>query len=363
MKRIRFQILLIALGALFLASCEKNEDKDTKSNATNIAYIVNYGSYSGSKSEISIYNMEDQTITHNAYKTANSIDFNSNIQSMVIYNDIAYLMSNDGDKIDIVDAETLLETINPISTNIIKPRYFAATGNTAYVSCWGNVDDWSTIPNSYIAKINLTTKTVTKIPLPGGPEGVIIVNNKLYAGLTTTNKVAVVDLTTEAISYIQVSAVPQQFVQDANNSIWVSLTSQYSSPFPAESLGLAVINPQTNTVTNKIDFTGIGSSGYIHQSSDKKTIYVMGSEPWPGTTTTIYTVNTVDKTLSSTALISGENFYGFNVNPENDNIYVLISPNATTNGTLKVYDKLGILLDEETTGISPQCVVFYNIIK
>lgn len=360
---MKIQFLIIALAALFLTSCKKDDDKDTMSNATNVAYIVNYGSYSGSKSEISIYNTTDQTITHNAYKAANSIDFTSNIQSMAIYNDKAYFMSNNGDKIDIVEAKTLVQSVNPISTNITKPRYFAATGNYAYVSCWGTVDDWTTIPNSYIAKIDLSSKTVTKIPLPGGPEGVIIVNNKLYVGLTTTNKVAVVDLTTEAISYITVSAVPQHFALDYSNKIWVSLTSQYSSPFPASSLGLAVINPQTNIVESKIDFEGIGSDGYINISSDKKTLYIMGSEPWPGTKSTIYTINTVSKTLSSSALISGEKFYGFNVNPKDDNIYVLISPSVTVNGTLKVYDKTGTLIDEETTGIGPQHVVFYDIVN
>jgi len=360
MKGIKQLMLIVAMSAAIFTSCEEDENIVLQ-EANKIAYVVNYGSYSGVKSEISIYNIDSSSITNNAYINANSVEFTSNIQSMAIHSDIAYFMSNNGDKIDIVDAKTLEAVANPISDDIAKPRYFAASGNTAYVSCWGEVQDWSAMANSYIAKIDLTTKDVTRIALPGGPEGVMIVGNKLYAGLTTANKVAVIDLVTEEITYITVSAVPQQFVQDGDGNIWVSLVSKYSTPFPAEELGLEVIDPETNTVSAKVDFEGMGSDGYIHISSDKNTIYAMGAEAYPGTASTIYTVDVTTKTLSSEALISGENFYGFNVNPENEDVYVLNSPSTSENGTLKVYNKSGELQDEEAVGIGPNHVIFYNI--
>ncbi len=361
MKQIKLLLLAAILPLFILSSCKKDDDNNGSSNASTVAYIVNYGSYSGSKGDISIYDINAKTISQDAYKTANALAFNSNIQSMSIYNDLAYLMSNNGDKIDILDAKTLKQTINPISTNIVKPRFFAATGNTAYVSCWGDVTDWSVLAESYIAKIDLTSKSVTKIALPGGPEGLLIYNNKLYAALTAINKVAVVDLTSNAISYIEVQAVPQHFVLDNNNTIWVSLVSKYSTPFPSEKLGLAQINPANNTVTSNVKFTDMGADGYIHISGDKKSIYAMGSEAWPGTASTIFKLDIASKTMASAALITGENFYGFNVNPDTDQIYVLISPDATKNGTLKIYDKSGGKLDEEETGISPAQVVFYAI--
>jgi len=361
MKQIKFLLLAAILPLFLLNSCNKDDDNNGSSNATKVAYIVNYGSYSGSKGDISTYDINTKTISQDSYKNANALAFNSNIQSMSIYNDLAYLMSNNGDKIDIIDAKTLKQTINPISTNIVKPRYFAATGNTAYVSCWGDVSDWMALPESYIAKIDLATKAVTKIALPGGPEGVLIYNNKLYAALSAINKVAVIDLTSNAISYIQVQAVPQHFVIDANNTIWVSLVSKYSTPFTAEKLGLAQINPTNNTVISTVKFTGMGADGYIHISGDKKTIYAMGSEDYPGTASTIFKLDIATKTLSGTALISGENFYGFNVNPETDQVYVLVSPDATKNGLLKIYDKTGLKMDEKATGISPAHVVFYDI--
>ncbi len=361
MRKIRNFMFFVAVIATVFVSCKKDDDVDPSKEYSKVAYIVNYGSYSGSKSEISIYDTDSSSITHDAYKAANSVDFTSNIESMSIYEDIAYFMSNNGDKIDIVDAKTLVATGNPISTDITKPRYFAADGNTAYISCWGDVNDWSVMANSYIAKIDLTTKAVTKIALPGGPEGVIVIDNNLYAALTTTKKIAVIDLSSNNVSYINTLAIPYHFVVDDDGYLWASMVSTYTVPVGLDSVGLTQIDPTNNTVLANVNFSSIGSNGFIHISSDKKTVYVFGKEAWPGTASTIYSIDVTSHTLSGSALISGEKFNGFGVNPENDNIYVLISPGATEKGLLKIYDSAGSLLDEEETGVSPKHVVFYNI--
>ncbi len=361
MRKIRNFMFFVAVTATVFVSCKKDDDVDPSKEYSKVAYIVNYGSYSGSKSEISIYDTDSSSITHDAYKAANSVDFTSNIESMSIHDDIAYFMSNNGDKIDIVDAETLVASDNPISTDIIKPRYFVADGNMAYISCWGDVNDWSVMANSYIAKIDLSTKVVTKIALPGGPEGVIIIGDKLYAALITTKKIAVIDLSSNDISYINTLAIPYHFVVDDDGYLWASMVSTYTVPVGLDSVGLTQIDPTNNGVLTNVNFSSIGSNGFIHISSDKKTVYALGKEAWPGTASSIYSIDVPSQTLSSSALISGEKFNGFGVNPENDNIYVLISPSATENGSLKIYNSAGSLLDEEETGISPKHVVFYNI--
>ncbi|MCK5135215.1 MAG: hypothetical protein KAR19_05460 [Bacteroidales bacterium] len=360
MKRIKNFMLFVALFATAFVSCE-TENPPPEKIFNKVAYVTNYGSYSGSKSEISIYDTDSSLITHDAYKAANSVDFTSNIESMSIHEDIAYFMSNNGDKIDIVDAKTLQASVNPISTDITKPRYFAADGNIAYISCWGDVDDWNVMANSYIAKIDLSTKTVAKIALPGGPEGVTIIGNKLYAALTTTKKIAVIDLSSNDISYINTLAIPYHFVVDDAGYLWASMVSTYTVPVGLDSVGLTQIDPANNEVLANVNFSSIGSNGFIHISSDKKTVYALGKEAWPGTASSIYSIDVSSQTLSSSALVSGESFNGFGVNPENDNIYVLISPSATENGSLKIYNSSGSLIDEEVTGISPKHVVFYNI--
>lgn len=362
MRKIRNFMFYVALAAtVFFASCDNGSDPIPDKVYSKVAYVVNYGTYSGSKSEISIYDTDSSSITHDAYQAANSVDFTSNIESVSIHEDIAYFMSNNGDKIDIVDAKTLKATANPISTDITKPRYFAAGGNTAYISCWGDVVDWAVMANSYIAKVDLTSKTVTKIALPGGPEGVIIIGNNLYVALTTVKKIAVIDLSSNDISYINTLAIPYHFVVDDGGYLWASMVSTFTVPVGLDLVGLTQIDPANNTVLANVNFDGIGSNGLIRISTDKKTIYALGKEAWPGTASSIYAIDAASQTLAGTALITGEKFNGFNINPTNDDIYVLISPNATDSGSLKIYTSAGSLQGEEATGIGPKHVVFYDI--
>ena len=361
-KKIILSVLF--LSTIFISCSDDDEPKQPVIEYDNVAYIVNYGGYNAGNGEISIYNTDDKTITQDGYKAANGVSLASNIQSMSIHDDVAYLMSNAGDKIDILDATTLKALGNPISTDITKPRYFTASKRFGYISCWGKVDDWNVMANSYIAKMDLESNTITKLDLPGGPEGVIVSDNKLYVASSINNEVTVINLTNfEITKTITVSAVPQQFVIDDSGNIWVSMVSKYSTPFPGNKLGFAIINPKNDTVIEEVNFPGIGSEGWIAISPDKKTIYAMGADAWPGTATTIYTIDVANKTLGASALISGEKYYGFNVSPENGDIYVLIAPDTSAPGTLEIYGSNGTLLSTEVTGPGPNHVVYYAIEK
>lgn len=361
MKTIKNFMLFVAIAATVLTSCTTDDEPTPEKNYSNVAYIVNYGTFGSGNGEISIYDTDSATITNSAYYNSNSVDFTSNIQSIAIHNNIAYFMSNGGDKIDIVDAKTLKTLGNPISNDIIVPRYFIAEGNTAYISCWGEDAsiEWKTLPNSYIAKVDLTTKEVTRIALPGGPEDVTIIDNKLYAALTTTKKIAVIDLLTNDISYINTLAIPYHLIVDDAGYLWASMVSTWSVPVGTDSVGVTKIDPSTNTVVANVNYSGIGHNGYIEYSNDN--LYIMGSEAWPKTGSNIAIVNTSTERLEDDSFISGEQFYGFGVNTTNNDIYVLIAPSAIDNGLLKVYDSAGALIDKKETGISPQHVIFYSI--
>ncbi|NJM15652.1 MAG: hypothetical protein HC896_10035 [Bacteroidales bacterium] len=278
---------------------------------SSVAYIINYGSYSGAKSEISVYDIESESIKNNQYEAVNGFKLTSNIQSAYVADTLMYFMSNNADNFDKTSAIDLKAETNPIATDIVKPRYMVADGSTAYITCWGNVDDWSAMATGYVAVIDLKNFSLSrKIMLPGGPEGIYLKNNKLYVGLTAQQNVAVVDLSTDNLSYIPTTGITQHFVEDKNGKLWVSLVSTSTFPLQADSIGLAQIDPQTNTITGFINYKGIGSNGYVHTNPAKDTIYVMGAEAWPGTKTNIFAVDAAAKTLSTNAFVEGESYYG-----------------------------------------------------
>ena len=364
MRKINKIIALAIIAATFFVSCKKDEPTEITpiSTAKNIAYVVNYGTYPGLNSEISIYDIDNKSIVHDNYKKANDIDFASNIQSMAINNDIAYLMSNDGDKIDIINAKTLKASINPISTDIVKPRFFVANGNTAYISCWGNAD-WNLMEDSYIAKIDLTTKSVTKIALPGGPEGLAIANNKLYAALNYRDSIAVINLTSDAISYIATPAVSSYLLKDNSENLYVSFVSTYSDPSLAS--GIGYINTNTDVIESNTLLDGISSNyGSIMQfNSDKSKIYIIAAAYDANWVLQggVHVFNTSTKSYETPVVENLAGINGVAVNPQNNNIYVLLAPSATEKGTMKIYNTAGTIVDEQETGISPCQVMFYKV--
>ncbi len=364
--KTRFYLALVTLSMIFAFACEKddNEKDDNKKEETTAAskvYIINYGSYGTVSSTVDIYSEDDNSIDTNAYESANGVAYSSNAQSFAIYNGKGYFMGNESDKIDIVNAKTLEQSINPIETDITKPRYFAAKDETGYISCWGTITDWSVVANSYIAELDISNNMISqKIILPGGPEGVIIEDNKLYAALEFRDSVAVINLDNHSVSYIETPAIPQHFVKGKNGNLWVSLVSTYSDPAPADSLGVGIIDPATDQFTGRVAFSGISGDGQLAVNNDKDKIYVMGKAAFPGTASSVYVIDVDGKSIGQSALISGENFNGIGCHPESNNIYVLISPSLQETGSLKVYDDQGTLVDSKETGVAPQEVVFYQ---
>ncbi len=300
----------------YIAVLDLSYDKASISTTESI-YILNYGSYENISSTIDLYNETNKTIQNKAFEDANEAEYNSNAQSFSIYNGKGYLTGNVSDKIDVIDASTL-------------------------------------------EHITSSPSVSKKIELPGGPEGVIIENNKLYAALEYRDSVAVINLDNHSISYIEMPAIPQHFVKGKNGNLWVSLVSTYSDPAPEDSLGVGIIDPDTDELTGRVPFSGISGDGQLAINSDKDKIYVMGKAAYPGTESSVYEIDVAGKSIGQSALISGDNFNGIGCHPESNNIYVLISSSSQETGSLKVYDSEGTLLDTKETGVAPQEVVFYQ---
>ncbi|RXQ91526.1 hypothetical protein EO244_12310 [Ancylomarina salipaludis] len=320
---------------------------------SSLSYVINYGSYSGDKSTISVYEENSELLTNRHYETVNTVPMVSNVQYAYNYDGKIFMMGNNLDQIFWVDEVTFKQTQNGITDGIIKPRFCVADGNYLYVSCWGG-NIWEDITLSYIAKVNLDTKKVEKkIALEGGPEGLAIVNGKLYAALNYKKSIAVMDLDTEAISYIETQAVSSYFIKDKKDNLYVSQIDSYSNPSTEE--GLAYINTTTNAY-ELYKLEGISSSyvNIMSANDDFSKLYVMTSAydaSW-NLSGAIAVFDTATKSFEATNLvegISGLNGVGFS----DDKVFCFVSPSTTANGKLVTYSTNGTLIKEYETGISP----------
>ncbi|MDA3893492.1 MAG: hypothetical protein PF517_17650 [Salinivirgaceae bacterium] len=325
-----------------------------------MSYIINYGSYSGDKSTITLFNEAVNEVENGYYNSVNNTDMVSNVQYAYEYNGTFFFMGNNADQVFYVDAQTFEQTKNGITTDIVKPRYCVGNENTLYVSCWGG-DIWTDISFSYIAKVDLITNEVTaKIALPGGPEGLEIANGKLYAALNYMDSVAVIDLANNVISYIATPAVSSYFVKDESENLYVSLLSTYGNP--SDKTGLGYINTSSDTFEASYDLAGI-STGYVNilaPNNDLSKIYTLASswvEEADGTWVqkgSVAVFDVASKAFETAMFVEGvAGINGVAVDKTTGNILVMVAESATANGKVMSYKADGTLNKEYETGIAP----------
>jgi hypothetical protein len=270
-------------------------------------------------------------------------------------------MGNNSDEIIITD-RLFNQSISGISEGIAKPRFAVGKGDYLYISCWGENVDWDIMPDSYVAKFNVTTNVVEeKIEIPGGPEGLAIVDNNLYVALNYADSIAVVDLNDESTSYIQTPAVTSYFLKDINNNLYVSLVNTYSNP--TDKAGLGYINTSSNNLEETYSFEGISTeySSIFSFNCDYSKIYVLGTqydENW-NVIGAISVFDVESKTFTN-FIDDISSPKGVTVNPENDDIYLFIAESVVEGGTFEIYNEEGELQDNYNVGNSPTMSLFLN---
>ena len=357
-----FSVLFFAL--VLLNSCSKDDEPNPyPSDKVKGCYIVNYGNYENGGASISKYDYTTGTMTNNYYKTQNSgLELLSNIHHIYKYNDEIFMMGNAPDQVMTVDP-LFIQAKNGVTDQIAKPRTSVANGDYLYISCLGTKPDWSTMPDTYIAKYNIKTRAVEKkISLPGGAEDLEIVNGKLYAALNYKKAVAVINLSTEAITYIETPAVTSYFAKDKSNNLYVSLVSTWSS-YSTET-GVGYINTTTDKLTATYPLANVSTeyASIMTMNNDQSKLYVVNGEynsDYTVFTGAISVFDTATKKFAAQSLISNiPGIRGVNVNPKDDNLYLFVGENVTGAGLLKIYKPSGEFVKQESVGASPAMAIF-----
>ena len=352
MKKILNLFFMLAITVLIFSACDKNDDPipDPVESDANGLYFFNYGGDAGAT--ITRYNPETNVAINGYYEAQNQTMIGGPVQYALDFNNKIYLLGNYPDQVIVLDS-MFIQSASGITEKINSPRFCVGTGHYLYISCLGASPDWNVMPDSYIAKFNINTNTVEKTyPMPGGPEGLIIANNKLYAALNYRDSIGVIDLNNEATSYIATPAVSSYFIMDRSENLYVSLVS--TSMDPSTKTGLGYVNTTTNSLDTIYNLEGIsgGYSAIMAPNFSHSIIYVLASS-W-GAPGNIYKFNTETKEYS----VFIENISGVNgmfVDPTSaeGKVYVFGAESYSEPGTVKVYSVVGNYESEFDCGISP----------
>jgi DNA-binding beta-propeller fold protein YncE len=342
-------------AAYILLSCTPEKEQITvSSNLNNGVFIVNEGPYGSGTGTVSFFDHTSKSITNDLFgKANNNTPLGNVVQSMNIINGYAYIVVNNGNKIEIANANNF-KSAGTI-TGLNQPRYIYQVNDTkAYISEWGA--DGKT---GAIKVLNLTSNTVTKTIATGkGTEKMLKKGNYVYVtckgGYGYDTVVTVIDFAKDSVvKSIAVGPNPNSIQEDADGNLWVLCSGKNKSDYSGLEINgrLVKIDPSINSVLFSITFPSTSS-----QPSDliinkaKNTLYFN----YDGK---VYSHTTSANTFDNTAIIS-KSYYGLGIDPASDIIYAGDAGNFSAAGKLFRYNTNGTLLDSATVGIAPNGFYF-----
>ncbi len=351
-KHLFFLITIL----FFFNSCEDDTDNlpgpEENAEYASGLLVLNEGNFGSGNASVSFIDENLEQLESGIFENVNGSGLGDTAQSIELHEDLAIIVVNVSNKIEIVNRYTF-ESLGTIDTELMNPRYAEVVGNSIYVTNWGD----GTNPNDdFVSVFNLEDFSfITSVPLAEGPEKILSGNDKLFVahkgGFSFNNIISVINTSSnEVTAEIEVGDLPNSMILQGND-LWV-LAGGKPSYAETETAGrLSLIDVPSSTVTEEFDFT----DSSIHPDN----LSLAGSDVYLTVGKTVYKYNLTNMSVSSEFSLSDPAyFYGFEI--YQGNIYVA-SPNAdfTGDGMLYIYDLAsGSLTEQFTVGINPNGIYF-----
>lgn len=352
-------VLITLISTLFFVSCTND---DTKQDIPLGSYdkgvlILNQGGFGHSDASVSYISSDFATAQNDIFSVVNpSITLGDTGQDVGFNNELAYIVLNGSNKIEIVNRYTL-KSVGTINSGLKNPRYIAFANGKGYVTNWG---DGGVATDDFVAVIDLASNKVSStIPVIEGPEKILVNSGKLYVahkgGYSYGNKISVIDATSNVVSTtITVGDVPEN-MEVKDGTLWVSCSGNpsYASAPKIETAGQIVkVNLTTNTV--------ISSIAYSDATKHLSNLVLSGSDVYYTIDSDIYKMSTTATALPTTSAFSttAQGVYGvYSFAVHGGHIYVGDAGDYTHNGKVYVYalssPSIGTLEKTFSVGVIP----------
>ena len=313
------QLFLRALALIvFITSCSSDDNNEItpRGDYENGILVVNEGNFGSGDASITYISNTLETVENTIFENVNGELLGDTAQSIAFNGDVAYIVVNVSNKIEVVNRYTF-ESIATIDSGLVNPRYMTIVNGKGYVTTWGDFNDQA---DDAVVVINLTSNTIIEtIATSYLPERLVANGNKIYVNTGTFgfgNMVDVIDASTDSvITSITVGNGPNSLQLDATGNVWV-LSSE----------SLVEINTTTDAISKTLPDSS-GTASYLSFANGNLYYYASGS---------VYQVETSASSLPTTAIIDGLSFYDMTVNA--GMLYGLDAGDFSSNGMLKIYD-------------------------
>ncbi len=317
--------------------------------------VLNQGNFGAGNASVSFISEDLAKVQNRIFGTVNEDDaLGDTAQSIAFNGDVAYIVINGSQKIEVVDRytfESIASIGGPDQNDFLNPRYMAIANGKGYVTNWGDGTDPD---DDFVAVINLKNNTVeSKIPVAEGPERLLVKDHFLYVallgGFNFNHSVVVIDATSNTVTdTITVTAGPNSLQLDADDNLWV-MSGGKPAYTDAETAGeLNKIDTETNMITATFTFAPTEHPGVLCYENDTLYYSVAGS---------IFKMDVSDMAIPLQAEFTGTNFYDMIVHE--GKLYGTDAKDFASSGSLEIYDLSdNSLMDTKKVGINPGAVYF-----
>jgi len=351
-KNIPILFVLIQL-IISLNSCKPELIPEKEIDISKGVFIVNEGNFMANNGEISFYNTKTGELTNNIYsKQNNEASLGDVVQSMCISDNFGLISVNNSKKIELVNINNFkhVSTISGLSY----PRYIIPVKeNICALSNGKNPGE--------VCIINISqNKIIKRISVGKEPENLLLLNNKIFVANGAWGHDSTMSIinakTNELVKTITIGDGATNLTSDSNNNIWVLCQGKTKYDFGEDTPSkLVCINPDTYEKITEVIIGVTGDDFYPTRiTSDKTNGYIYYLE-----STGIYRIN-ISNPQEKKWFIMGS-YYGFEVKPENGNVYVFYDNGFTGPGFMTIYDIDGHKISEPLkVGIGCNGAVFKN---
>lgn len=325
------------------------------------------GNFNSGNSTLSYYNPETKQVENGVFRRVNDRKLGDTGQSIVIYDNTAYVAVENSGIIWGIDAKTFKvkgQLTASASTKIINPRYVHKVSDTkAYVTDlyahYINIFNPQTY--QYLGAIDVSCAANKGYC---STEEMVQYDKYVFTNCWSySNKILVIDSEKDALvdSIVLSSWQPKSIKIDRNNKLWAITDGGYASSegdFMNEVPHLYRIDAKTRKVELDLPLENDEANVQIALNGRADTLYIINND--------IYRMRATDNAFPASPFISApvdangtrHKLYGIDVNPKNGEIYVADAIDYRQSGAVYRYAPDGSLIDQFRVGITPNHFAF-----
>jgi len=300
-------------------------------------YITNEGNFQFGNAAVSYYEEGLTDAIPDLFEPANARPLGDVCQSMYFFNEKAYLVVNNSNKIEVVDEHSFV-SISTI-TGFNSPRYFLPVSNSkAYVT---------DLFDDAISIVNLSNHTrVGEIPIIGWTEEMALSYGNVFVTNRQSDQLYIINSLTDAITdSISIGYGANSIVEDRNGKLWVLCSGHSDDNINAS---LHRINPIDQSLEETFTFDNSAATpGRLNINGSLDTLYYLSND--------VFQMPISSPSLPTEPLIPAEsrNFYGLGIRPKTGDIFIADAIDFVQRGKVYVYQSNGELIQSFFSGIIP----------